>query len=182
VAALNEEALRALVTRHDYRAIATELVQLERARGAISIDGLTEDPSSAIEASAEVSIEYDTTLPRGCSVFGYYRYRTDSAATICVHPSWTTARDSFTIIHEYGHHVQRQHPEWANVRFGYPSKIGARLEERVADAFAAEVLMPANLSTADTNWLDAKTLAAVHSRVRASRLSALFENQSSFAL
>jgi hypothetical protein len=169
VARLDEAALRALVVRHDYRAIAAELVQLERDRGEISIDVLNEDPTGAIEDSSEISIEYDTSLPRGCSVYGYYRYRADAPATIYVHPSWTTARDSFTIVHEYGHHVQPQHPAWANVRFSFPNQIGLKLEERVADAFAAEVLVPADMATADTNWLDARTLATVHSKVRASR-------------
>lgn len=107
--------------------------------------------------------------PDGCSVFGYYEHRTHEPSVIHVHPSATFARDSFTILHELGHHVQRQHADWMDVRFEVSRTLGTLWEERVADAFAAELLMPKDIFGSDTSILSARSLSDMHSRTLASR-------------
>jgi hypothetical protein len=136
----DEGAFSRMVAARDYRAIAERLIALESLRGLTSFQELGEDPESALLRHPEVTIEYDTSPLPGCSVYGYYRPGTP--AIILVHPSLTPQRDNFTVLHEFGHHVQRMHVSWADVRYGVPTKQGAAIEERVADAFAAEVLLP----------------------------------------
>lgn len=153
----------------NYRQVAIELIALEAGRDVFDIEALREDPEGALGGNDEITVEYDMSPRDGCSVFGYYRHVPAGQSMIFVHPSLTSERDRFTILHELGHHVQRQHLGWANVRHSLPSEIGAQLEERVADAFAAEVLIPASTVPADATWLSARTLAEVYTTVRASR-------------
>lgn len=165
----SEDEFRALIQAKNYRQIAIKLVALEAGRGIFDIDALRDDPESTVTGNDEITVEYDMSPRDGCSVFGYYRHVTAGQSIILVHPSLTSERDRFTILHELGHHVQRQHRAWANVRYSLPTEVGARLEERVADAFAAEVLIPANMVSPDSTWLSARTLAEVYVKVRASR-------------
>jgi len=158
-----------LVERNDYRSIASELVRLEVERGVISISELGADPESAVAGSPELDLEYETNLAQGCSVYGFYRYREGQPSVILVHPSLTAERDNFTIVHEYGHHVQRHHRDWVDVRYSLPATRGEKVEERVADAFASTVLIPEDALPTGTNRLSARALASVHGRVRASR-------------
>ena len=168
----DESQLRNWAEAKNYWQIAIELVQLEKERGLVSLVDLGEDPERALEGNPQVTIEYDTSPKEGCSVYGYYRYRAREQSIISVHPARTYERDNFTIVHEYGHHLQRQHEHWANVRHSYPGQSGLKLEERVADAFAAEVLIPAQTASPDASWLSALTLSEVYGRVRASRAAA----------
>lgn len=165
----SEDEFHALVRAKNYRQIAIELIALEAGREVFDVDALRDDPEDALGGNAEISVEYDMNPREGCSVFGYYRHVSSGQSMILVHPSFTSERDRFTILHELGHHVQRQHGAWANVRYSLPTEIGRRLEERVADAFAAEVLIPANTVSPDSTWLSARTLAEVYAKVRASR-------------
>lgn len=164
----DQPTLRAWADAHQYWRIASELVRLEESRGVIDLAALSDDPEGALSGNSEVQVEYDTAPKPGCSVYGYYRPRSGAPALILVHPALSSERDNFTIVHEVGHHVQRQHRAWANVRFAISGAAGDHLEERVADAFAAEVLIPVD-ADADGTWLDARVLAQVHGRVRASR-------------
>ncbi|MCS5498205.1 ImmA/IrrE family metallo-endopeptidase [Cnuibacter physcomitrellae] len=165
----SEDEFRALIRAKNYRQIAIKLIALEAGRGVFDIEALQDDPENAVSGNDEVAIEYDMNPRDGCSVFGYYRHVAAGQSMILVHPSLTSERDRFTILHELGHHVQRQHRAWANVRYSLPTDVGARLEERVADAFAAEVLIPAGTVSSDSTWLSARTLAGVYAKVRASR-------------
>lgn len=160
--------MRAWADAGEYRRIAAELVRLEAVRGIIDLEALGDDPEAALAQSSELEIAYYESPQAGCSVYGSYHPRSEGPARIAVHPALSADRDAFTIVHEVGHHVQRQHRVWANVRYGFGQTAGERIEERVADAFAAEVLMPAS-EQADPAWLDARVLAQVHARVRASR-------------
>lgn len=161
--------LRALAEGKQYRKIAAELMRLESERGSLDLNAVAADPESALSGHPEVQVEYDPAPRAGCSVFGYYRPRFSGPSLIFVHPALTAERDNFTIVHELGHHVQRQHLEWAQVRHSISGAAGRRLEERVADAFAAEVLIPAERLGTDTSWLSAREIAEVYGRVRASR-------------
>lgn len=162
-----ESWFRAHLASRNYRAIAVELARLEEERGVVSISALGDDPERALEEHPEVRVEYDTSPKAGCSVYGYYRPSLGGQAIIFIHPALTSERDAFTIVHEYGHHVQRQHAQWANVRHSLPTREGAKLEERLSDAFAAEVLIPATAIGAGS--LTAAALSELYSTVRASR-------------
>lgn len=166
---LDPTQLHELIDHRNHRAIAAELVSLESLRGVVSMADLGEFPDDVVISSPELELEYDSSPRAGCSVYGYYKYRIGAPAVIFVHPAHSVARDSFTIVHEYGHHVQRQHAAWANILFAIPRAAAQKLEERVADAFAAEVLIPADLVSADSTWLNARVLSEVHQNVRASR-------------
>lgn len=157
---------QSLINARSYRRIAKQLLLLERERGALDLAAMANDPDSAIAASSELEIEYDLSPRDGCSVFGYYRHRPGQPSLIVIHPSLTTERDTFTLLHEVGHHVQRQHLEWANTRYRLPELTGARLEEKVADAIAAELLLPDELGF---SHLDATHLAEMYAMSRASR-------------
>ena len=151
-----------------YRAIARLLIDLERIRGMFDFELLATDTENALASSSEISVEFDPSPRAGCSVFGYYQAIPSGQSRIVVHPSHTSARDRFTILHELGHHVQRQHLEWAALRHSLAGRAGDRLEERVADAFAAEVLIPSD-DELETSTLSASSLSEVHSQSRASR-------------
>ncbi|BDY26884.1 ImmA/IrrE family metallo-endopeptidase [Mycolicibacterium mageritense] len=148
------------------RDIAVELVEMERTRGAVSISDLSADPFAALEDSGEVDIDYHSAPPEGCSVFGYYRPK---PPTIYVHAAISAERDNFTLLHEYGHHVQRVHLEWADVWLSLPDAAGAKVNEAVADAFAAEVLMPPGIAPLDVGPLRVRTVRQAHAQCRASR-------------
>jgi len=163
----DEAAFSRMVAARDYRAIAERLIKLESLRGLASFQELGDDPELALLRHPEVTIEYDTSPLPGCSVYGYYRPGTP--AVILVHPSLTPQRDNFTLLHEFGHHVQRMHVSWADVRYSVPAKQGAAIEERVADAFAAEVLLPTASMVAGEVGLRATDLQALHRQARASR-------------
>lgn len=165
----SEDEFRDLVQAKNYRQIAIELIALEAGRDVFDVDALREDPEGALRGNDEITIEYDMSPRDGCSVFGYYRHVRTGQSMILVHPSLTIERDRFTILHELGHHIQRQHLAWANVRYSLPTEIGSKLEERVADAFAAEVLIPASTVSPNGTWLSARTLSEVYAKVRASR-------------
>lgn len=159
-----------LVERKDYRAIAVELVALESERGVVSMNELGDNPEEAVLRSPELELEYSMSSGAGCSVYGYYRSGSaGQPATIFVHPSNTKERDRFTLVHEYGHHVQRQHEAWANVLYSLPRSKREAIEERVADAFAAEVLIREDVVLLGSAWLSARTIANIYESVLASR-------------
>ena len=162
------EQFRLMVERNDYRGIADELARLEAERGVVDITALGDDPESAVVDNPELELEYATDFAPTCSVYGYYRYRDGKPSAIVVHPSLSAGRDNFTIVHEYGHHVQRHHADWADVRYSLPAARGDKVEEKVADAFAAAVLIPED-AVPDDAGLSARALASVYAQVRASR-------------
>lgn len=163
------ERLEAWAKNKQFRQIAVELIRLERERLDFDLATLSDDPESGLIEHPEITVQYDSLPPAGCSVFGYYEHRTNEPSVIHVHPSATLARDSFTILHELGHHVQRHHSDWMDVRFQVPIPVGSLWEERVADAFAAELLMPAETFEPDMSVLSARSLSDMHSKTLASR-------------
>lgn len=158
-----------LAESRSYRQIAAELVRLEKLRATLDLEAMTHNPEAALHGNDEVTVEYDLNPRAGCSVFGYYLAVPKGQSLIFVHPSLSQERDNFTILHELGHHVQRQHDTWADVRYGFEGRNGDLLEERVADAFAAEILIPAEAISASANWLNAQALSDIFGQVRASR-------------
>lgn len=91
----------------------------------------------------------------------------ESGPTIGFNESHSRVRQRFTIAHELGHHVLRHHDHFhldlvAPAQHGTPPGYDWR-DERAANDFAAEVLMPAEL------------VIAAHAEHGASRLPNLFD-------
>lgn len=103
---------------------------------------LAADPVAAIESLTDLTVEVREPGDFGsssCSVEGIY-YETDRR--IRVMRSTSARRTKFTALHELGHDQARNTEATARIIFGLSTKGGRDLEERVADAFAAELLVP----------------------------------------
>ena len=102
---------------------------------------LREDPFEAIplvEPAVTIRI-VESGEASGCSVEGLYHEET---RLITVQRALSRRRTNFTALDEFGHHRARHHPHVARVLANMPTDAGRRLEERVADSFAARVLVP----------------------------------------
>jgi hypothetical protein len=102
------------------------------------LDALRLDAYGALNRSSEVNLVLQDALTGGCGGGGYYRAE---PPTIYLHPS-IRRRDNFTLLHELGHHVQQQHPEWAFVLLDLSPHALRLAEETVSNEFAIQVLMP----------------------------------------
>ena len=87
-----------------------------------------------------VSVQVEESLGGGCSVFGAYDPKQDSALIRVVTSSKPRMR--FTALHELGHHLQQTDLQLA-MRLAEQGDKGWTLEEAACDAFAAEILLPA---------------------------------------
>jgi hypothetical protein len=102
---------------------------------------LREDPFEAIPLiEPAISIDLVSYEPgEGCSVEGLYH---ESSRSITVQQAASRRRTCFTAIHEFGHDRARHDKDVAR-HLAYKSVTASRqAEERVADAFAAAVLIP----------------------------------------
>ena len=103
---------------------------------------LREDPFGAIpEVVPGARIELAASV-RGfdCSVPGRY---VQANRHISVESSTSARRTKFTALHELGHDQARRHRDVA-LRLAQLPDAGLRLEEKIADAFAAMILIPAS--------------------------------------
>jgi hypothetical protein len=79
----------------------------------------------------------------GCSVAGVYIH--DAVPPILgVAVSTSAGRRAFTVLHEFGHHLQQGQPTLAGVLLEQ-SDGGIALEDAACDAFAADILLPPSL-------------------------------------
>ena len=102
---------------------------------------LSEDPIAAIPAlvpGVTVTLQ-DDPIGGGCDVEGLYHERTRS---ITVQRALSARRTKFTTLHELGHDQARRDFDVARRLARAGDEAGRRLEERIADAFAAEILIP----------------------------------------
>lgn len=157
------------ISTSNFPAIAVALIEMEADRGVFDLPFIGQNPEGSLKDNAEVTVEYDQSPTPGCSVYGHYQHRANAPATIYIHPALSFERDNFTLLHELGHHVQRQHASLANVLYARPRMAAQKLEERIANEFAAEILIPASTVAPDQSWLSARVLSDVYARVRASR-------------
>lgn len=103
---------------------------------------LRDDPFGAIpEVVPGVRIELAASV-RGfdCSVPGRY---VQSNRHISVERATSRRRTKFTALHELGHDQARRHRDVA-MRLAHLRDAGLPLEEKIADAFAAMILIPAS--------------------------------------
>lgn len=105
------------------------------------IEILREDPFEAIPLiDPAVRIELVSYEPgEGCSVEGLYH---EPNRSIVVQQASSGRRTRFTAIHEFGHDRARHDIDVARHLAAMSEGASRRAEERVADAFAAAVLIP----------------------------------------
>jgi len=159
-----------LARQGDHRGIADFLAEAECARGVHDLEALRTEPVAEIERAAEVQVVVEPLPDDDCPVAGYYDH---TRATIILHPSQTLARDRFTVLHELGHHIQRRVSQWVDVWCMLPSSEGRALNEAVADAFAARVLMPPTLVDLAAVDVTARQLVAAQAKAPTASRSAL---------
>lgn len=106
---------------------------------------LRQAPFETVSSWPEITFKvYDLGSPaaRGsrCSVYGYYLEHRQPRE-IGVARAASTRRMNFTALHELGHHLQPDHPE-VGLALAQLDDEWRTLEDRICDAFAAEVLLP----------------------------------------
>ncbi len=104
-------------------------------------DLLREDPFEAIPLiEPALSIDLVSYEPgNGCSIEGLYH---EASRSITVQRAASQRRTRFTAIHEFGHDRARHDIDVARHLASLSESMSRRAEERVADAFAAAVLIP----------------------------------------
>lgn len=153
---------RDMAVRHAHREIAAALLDLEAGRRVYDFARLADDPAEELGFVGEVEVHFDTVTPGDCGVSGYYRYDGPRGPQIVVHPSSTSKRDNFTILHEFAHHLQRTHLAWADVWVAMGEREARLLNEDIADAVAAEILLPGDKATFSAADVTATELAQAH--------------------
>jgi len=106
-----------------------------------ALDLLREDPFEAMSLVVpDVRIELVERLNASdCSVEGVY---TESSRSIAVQRANSHRRSRFTALHELGHDQARHTDDVAREIAQLSEEAGRRFEEKIADAFAAAVLIP----------------------------------------
>lgn len=106
-----------------------------------------------------------------CSVYGYYLEHR-KPPEIGIAQATSLRRMNFTALHELGHHLQPDHPE-VGLALAELDDEWRGLEDRICDAFAAEILLPDELVTPvladDRLGPTASQVADLFDRSRASR-------------
>lgn len=105
---------------------------------------LSEDPISSIPAvvpGVTVRVQNDP-IDGGCDVEGLYH---EQSRTITVQRALSPRRTKFTALHELGHDHARRDVDVARRLVRAGNEQGRRLEEKIADAFAAEILIPTEI-------------------------------------
>ncbi len=122
-------------------------IGLTRSFGAEELIALRDDPATAIRAVVpEVTVHVqDAPVDSACGVEGMYH---EPSRTITVQRARSERRTRFTALHEFGHDQARRDIDVARRLARASSDGGRRLEERIADAFAAEILIPEDIVVA----------------------------------
>lgn len=122
--------------------LGARLVEHVAAQDVIDTVLLRQDPAGALKADASVEVRWvePAALPTGCSIAASYQ-ASRTPARIVVARDASDGRRRFSVLHEYAHHLRNQVTEVLEALFQM-SDGGARLEERMCDEFAAQVLLP----------------------------------------
>lgn len=134
------------------------------------LDELRDEPFDTVRRWPGVStVVYDlgsrVTKRSRCSVYGYY-LENRRPPEIGIARAASHRRMNFTALHELGHHLQPDHPEVALALIELDNEWHG-LEDRICDAFAAEILLP--------DELVAQVLADSRLGPTASQVAELFE-------
>ncbi|WP_094764332.1 ImmA/IrrE family metallo-endopeptidase [Luteococcus japonicus] len=158
---------RAMLDDRDYDGIARALM---READYLDFEALADDALSVLRECEAVRVEVQDELASGCGGGGYYQ---PTPPTIYLHPS-TVRRNNFTLLHELGHHLQQQHPEWAFALLDLPEDVRRRAEEEISNAVATITLMAA-VESEEESWGDhpAEVMAGLFAATAASRSAIL---------
>ncbi|MFD3038522.1 ImmA/IrrE family metallo-endopeptidase [Mycolicibacterium senegalense] len=148
----------------DARAIAARIIE---ECTTFNFAALRDNPLRTLLGSPGIEVEIeDGLVDTGCGGGGYYR---PTPPTIHLHPA-TYRRDNFTLLHELGHHLQQTHDQWGFSLIDMVDGERRKIEERVSDQFAAQVLMPVGESDRrDASLHPADLMAGLYARTEASR-------------
>lgn len=101
---------------------------------------LARDAWGTIVSSYGIPVSYHpATASQSCSIDGLY---TPDPPSISIARAASTPRESFSLLHELGHHLQRRNLDIAAALARIPVKLRSAMAEDVCDAFAAELLLP----------------------------------------
>jgi Zn-dependent peptidase ImmA (M78 family) len=105
---------------------------------------LATKPAETVEHRLGIRVVFrpEAAVRSGCSVAGSYEEGPPPRITVAM--SASPGRRNFTILHELGHDRARNDPEVVDLLTAEPDG-GGRLEEQIADAVAAELLLPDSL-------------------------------------
>lgn len=117
------------------------LAALERNDPAL-LTALQEDPFAALETRTGVVVRVvpEAQTDVGCSVAGAY-FAQETPPVLATAASASTGRRRFTLLHEFGHHLQQTDLSLMTPLLTEPDG-GSTLEDAACDAFAAAILLP----------------------------------------
>lgn len=107
-------------------------------QGGLDLHALGADPLAVLDGFDGLVIEVGDPMGERCAGGGYYR---PAPPTIYLHPA-IRRRDNFTLLHEFGHHLQRRHPDWNFALMALHRREAVRVEEEVSNQVAVQILMP----------------------------------------
>ncbi|MDQ1246383.1 MAG: Peptidase protein [Actinomycetota bacterium] len=139
---------RVVASRSAARAQAHSIVAaLERDDPAL-LSALMKDPFAALEAHAGVVVRVvpEAQTDGGCSVAGAYLAQ-ETPPVLVATASASVGRRRFTLLHEFGHHLQQTQVSLMTTLLTEPDR-GSALEDAACDAFAAAILLPESLIAA----------------------------------
>lgn len=127
-------------SRRFVRDAARALVARLEARSQGSVQRLGSDPLGVVGSWSGINLVMtnEREVGTGCSVSGSYDY---DSGRVVVGQASSRGRRFFTVLHEFGHHLQ-QHEEESVQLLEKEEDNGRALEDDICDAFAAEVLLP----------------------------------------
>ncbi|HEX6073647.1 MAG TPA: ImmA/IrrE family metallo-endopeptidase [Micromonosporaceae bacterium] len=114
----------------------------------VSLRDLAADPAAVVVTVDDIMLDWvdPGQVGAGCSVAALYS-GTEVPPRIAVVRDASPGRRAFSILHEFGHHLCTQVDAVADALWDLPEG-GRGLEEDLVDAFAAEILLPADTVTA----------------------------------
>ena len=153
---------------HTDRAV-TYLLGIAANHDDAALADLANDAIGVLGRCRHIDLRYGARrIETACEYAGRYRW---DPPTIEVSQSRSRARDAFTALHEYGHHLQKNDTTWAlDVLGTLPDFTRRRLEETISNAFASRVLIPDTvIDDVFTGTISAALLTELHNRTAASR-------------
>ncbi len=149
--------------------LVSEILQYLRDFG-VDLEALSHDPAATLSAIGDVIIVFvdPATLPRHCPVSACYDASSNPPRLLVSHDA-TAGRRAFSVLHEYAHHLRSHVTPVVDAFWALPDG-GVSIEEDLADAFAAAVLLPANtVIDAFANGVTAEAVAGLWHVSSASR-------------
>lgn len=94
----------------------------------------------AHEFGIQVEMQVDLKPTAECGIDGIYYHRPQPR--ICYAPSPSPGRRGFTVLHEFGHHLQADDEVLVDEQMLMPARESQAVEEDLCDTIAAELLLP----------------------------------------